>query len=286
MARIDSINPANTAGEWYVDTRCIDCDTCRQIDGGVFVRRGGLSVVGSQPSTAADVHRAWLAATACPTQSIGTRTRLPRPHGLYPLELTDGVYACGYNSPHSYGAHSFLVVRPDGNLLVDSPRWSRELAERIDDLGGVAHVLLTHQDDVADSHRYADRYGARVWIHEDDARAAPFATDVMRGSEDVAVAAGVVSVAVPGHTRGSVAFVIDERFLFSGDSLYWHDARGDLAGHRGATWYSWRIQGESLARLARTHRFEWVFAGHGGRGWRPAGEMHDRLTALAARMTT
>ena len=284
VARLDSVNPANAGGEWFVDTRCIDCDTCRQIDSRVFIRRGDLSVIGEQPVTPEAVHRAWLAATACPTQSIGTRTRQDRPRDLYPLAITESVYACGYNSVHSYGAHSFLVPRPDGNLMIDAPRWSRELAANIDALGGLAHVLLTHQDDVADADRYAFRYGARVWIHEADSGAAPYATDVMRGSEDTEVAPGVVAVPVPGHTRGSVAFVVDERYLFSGDSLYWDDSREDLAGHRSATWYSWRVQGESLARLAERHRFEWVFAGHGGRGWRPAEEMHARLTALAARM--
>jgi glyoxylase-like metal-dependent hydrolase (beta-lactamase superfamily II) len=81
-----------------------------------------------------------------------------------------------------------------------------------------------------------------------------------------------------------VAFVLEERFCFTGDSLFWDAADDDLAAHRYATWYSWPELKRSLDRLARTHRFEWVLAGHGGRARRPADEMHDRLLALAARM--
>ena len=31
----------------------------------------------------------------------------------------------------SYGSASWLIVRPEGNVLVDSPRWHPQLAERI-----------------------------------------------------------------------------------------------------------------------------------------------------------
>lgn len=282
MARLDQRHPANADGEWFVDTRCIDCDTCRELTPAVFGDVGGQSVVLAQPPV--DDAAAWRAALACPTQSIGTRTRTPRPQGLYPLELDDGVYYCGHNSPDSYGANAFLVVRPEGNLLVDSPRFTRQLAEPIDALGGLDHVLLTHRDDVADAEQWAERFGARVWIHADDAGAATFATDVVGGQDDVEIRAGLVMIPVPGHTRGSVCFLLEDRFLFTGDSLFWDRGTGDLAAHRNATWYSWPTQARALRRLADRARFEWVLAGHGGRACRDADEMHERLVALTERM--
>ena len=281
MARLDQVHPANAAGEWYVDTRCIDCDACRQLAPDVFARRAGQSVVVAQPGEVDDVE-VQRAALACPTQSIGTRTRLPRRRDLFPVEVADGVYYCGFNSEDSFGANAFFAARPEGNVLVDSPRFTRLLAQPLAALGGVDHVLLTHRDDVADAERWADHFGARVWVHVDDADAAPFATDVF--ADAVIVQPGLAAFPVPGHTRGSAVFVLEERFLFTGDSLYWDAAAGDLAAHRHATWYSWSVQAESLARLADAHRFEWVLPGHGGRGQRPADEMHDRLVALADRM--
>ena len=62
----------------------------------------------------------------------------------------------------------------------------------IGDYGGIAHVLLSHRDDVADADRWAERYGARGWIGEADANAAPYATDVTVGDGVTVVSPGVV----------------------------------------------------------------------------------------------
>lgn len=245
---------------------------------------GGQSVVVRQPEGGAGERAAWLAAEACPTQSIGRSPRTERPDGRYPHRVDGDVFFLGHNAEESFGADSYLVVRPDGNLLVDSPRFTRRLVPPIEDLGGISDVLLTHRDDVADADRWAERFGARVWIHEADRSAAPYATEVLRDLDVVSVAPGVVAVPVPGHTRGSVVYAVDDTWLFSGDSLAWSRERQDLTAFRGACWYSWPEQTRSLSRLAEIVRFEWLLPGHGGRASRPAGEMHDRLLALTDRM--
>ena len=73
MANILERLPENSAGEFFVDASCIDCDTCRQVAPGVFTRedRVGMSVVARQPA-AGEVERALMALVACPTSSIGT----------------------------------------------------------------------------------------------------------------------------------------------------------------------------------------------------------------------
>ncbi|MCD7449358.1 hypothetical protein HAX54_051547, partial [Datura stramonium] len=44
-----------------------------------------------------------------------------------------GVYHCGYHSDKSFGAASYLIVRAEGNILVDSDdvadheKWSNHL---------------------------------------------------------------------------------------------------------------------------------------------------------------
>lgn len=263
MARLDQQHPLDVAGEWFVDTRCIACGAARHwAPDLVGADDDGLSFMTRQPAGPDEEAAMWRAAVACPTQSIGHRDVRRPPVAPFPFELTPGVLAMGNNSRSSFGAHSYLVPRADGNLLVDSPRFLGSLAERVDELGGIAHVLLSHRDDVADADRWADRYGARVWIHEADAAAAPFATDVVHGSDAVTVAPGVVLVPIPGHTRGSVAVHVDDRWLFTGDSLHWNVRRQQLDVFPDQTWHSWDELAASMDVLAALN-VEWVFTGHG-----------------------
>jgi glyoxylase-like metal-dependent hydrolase (beta-lactamase superfamily II)/ferredoxin len=286
MARVALRNRSNVEGEWFVDTRCIDCGTCRDIAPGLFGDVGDMSVMIAQPADDASALAAWLAAQACPTTSIGTVSHQTRPGRLYPREIEagTGVFDLGYCSEDSFGASAWFLQRDEGNLLVDSPRFTEALVAPIEAAGGIAHVLLTHRDDVADADRWAARFGARVWIHRDDLSAARFATDVVEAIADTEIAPGVVAVPTPGHTRGSMVFVIDERFLFTGDSLAWSHARQDLTAFRDACWYSSTAQTESLERLAVNHRFEWVLPGHGARMHADPLSLHERLVALVGRM--
>jgi glyoxylase-like metal-dependent hydrolase (beta-lactamase superfamily II) len=123
-----------------------------------------------------------------------------------------------------------------------------------------------------------------VWIHRADAAAAPCASDVVDGDDPVDVAPGVRLIPVPGHTRGSVVYHVDDDHLFTGDSLYLDERRGSLDVFGGATWYSWDDLADSMARLADLARFTWVLPGHGKWGTRPADELHEQLRTLAAEM--
>jgi glyoxylase-like metal-dependent hydrolase (beta-lactamase superfamily II)/ferredoxin len=284
MARVDLRHPLNAEGDWFVDTRCIDCGTCRDIAPGVFGDAGGYSVVTAQPASG-DEQTPWLAAQACPTTSIGTRSRRPRPGRLYPREVepTSGVWDLGYCSEDSFGASAWLVTRPAGNVLIDSPRYTEALVGPVEALGGIERVVLTHRDDVADAARWAERFGARTWIHADDRSVAPWADELFRGTDDVEVQAGLVAVPTPGHTKGSVVYLLDDRYLFTGDSLAWSHVAQDLVAFRQACWWSWSAQADSLERLA-AHRFSWVLPGHGARINALPEDLHLRLLDLVERM--
>lgn len=286
MARPDLRNSANVEGDWFVDTRCIDCRTCRDIAPELFGVAGAYSVVIRQPTPERSAADAWLAAQACPTSSIGTMSRQPRPGRLYPWELEPptGVFDLGYCSEDSFGASAWLICRAAGNVMIDSPRFTEALAGPIEAKGGLDHILLTHRDDVADADRYAERFNARVWIHADDAAAAPFATDHVEGDRDVEILPGLIAIPTPGHTKGSTMFLLEDEYLFSGDSLAWSHERHDLIAFRDACWWSWPAQAESLARLADSFRFAWVLPGHGARVHEDPQTLHERLQRLVHRM--
>lgn len=266
VARIADRHPDGPPGDWFVDTRCFDCDAARQVAPGLIVRSpsDGVSLFARQPETPEELEMAWRAVMVCPTRSVGhvTLTRPEQP--VFPEALGDNVYRLGHNSTSSFGAHSYLVRRSRGNLMIDAPRLTREVYGPLDEAGGIAHILLSHRDDVADAHRYADRYGARVWIHTDDADAAPFATDLIHGLDQTEITPGVVGFPVPGHTKGSVMYLVDGHLLFSGDSLAWSPRDQRLYAFERACWYSWEEQMRSLQRFADSdHRFDRLFCGHG-----------------------
>lgn len=277
-------NPDSAPGDWYIDTACIDCGASRHVAPDLIVGRNGKSVFARQPATAKERLAAWRAVLVCPTASVRSETRQHRPHAtIFPEEMTTGVWRCGFNARTSFGAHSYFVARSDANFLVDSPRFAAELVKWFEHAGGLSHILLSHKDDVADAGRYAARFGARVWIHQDDRAAAPYATDVLEGESVHAIASGLVAIPVPGHTRGSVVYLLDDRVLFTGDSLAWSMSEQDLVAFRDACWYSWSALTASLGKLA-DYRFEWLLPGHGWPAHGTAEEMNARLRALVMRM--
>src|SRR6185295_140934 len=127
-------------GEFFVDDTCIDCDLCRQIAPKVFRDQGDYSVVYHQPSIEAEAKRAAMALVACPTGSIGTHSKFDLKPAIeaFPEPVEDNVHFCGYASPNTYGAASYLIQRVDGNVLIDSPRFAKHLVKRLEDVGGVS----------------------------------------------------------------------------------------------------------------------------------------------------
>jgi glyoxylase-like metal-dependent hydrolase (beta-lactamase superfamily II) len=280
-------HPLGAPGNWYVDTRCIDCGAARTVAPGLIVEGGGQSVFARQPRSADELTMAWRARLLCPTASVRTESRLAVPNGVFPEQMTDGIYRLGYNARSAYGAHSFAVRREVGgnprNAMVDGPRFTRAVVAQLEAWGGLADILLTHRDDVGDAKRYAEHFGARVWIHRADRDAAPYADSILGGRDPVAIDDDLTAIPVPGHTEGSVVFLYDRRCLFTGDSLAWSFEHDDLEAYRDYCWWSWPEQLRSLAKLL-DYPFEWVFAGHGGSRYLPSGEMHARLKALLERM--
>ncbi|QCX74480.1 Hydroxyacylglutathione hydrolase [Streptomyces sp. YIM 121038] len=271
---------------WYVDDRCTNCDVARQFAPDLIGEADGKSRILRPPRDAAENRRLHAAVFACPTRSIRPASGQPdRALDPFPMALDDGVLICGHNATRTAGANSYLLRWPSGTtMMIDTPRWSRALAERCTARGPVTDVLLTHRDHAAHGRRYADHFGARLWIHEGDLDAAPDADRVVRGLEPVEVGAGVTVHPLPGHTQGSVLYLADDRYCFSGDSFYWSRGTGDLEVAESVTWYSIEELAASLARTAGRLRFEWVLPGHGDRRRLPADEMSRRLGLLTERV--
>jgi glyoxylase-like metal-dependent hydrolase (beta-lactamase superfamily II)/ferredoxin len=286
MANIHKSVPENTPGDFFVDSTCIDCDACRQIAPTVFGEAAATSYVMTQPSAGADRRRALQALLACPTGSIGCQgdDDVKAVMDDFPLLIEDPVYYCGYNSPKSFGGNSYFVRRSDGNWLIDSPKFVTPIVRRLEALGGVAHIFLTHRDDVADAERFAQHFKSRRIIHRDEQASQPGAEVVLDGEGPWELGRGLLAIATPGHTKGHCVLLLDNRFLFTGDHLDWDRDEKRLSASEDYCWYSWPRQAESMARLA-DYRFEWVLPGHGQKVHLVATQLREQIVRLAKAMS-
>lgn len=279
-------NPAkrllnNVPGELFVDTTCINCDTCRQLAPDVFDEDGDYSIVYAQPKTGEQQRKAIRALLACPTGSIGTIHPNSAKEVMrdFPMHIDEEVYYCGFNSPKSFGGNSYVVLRPGGNWLIDSPKFLPHLVNRFRSLGGIKHIFLTHRDDVADAERYASEFSATRIIHRDELSSQPDAETVVDGTEPMQLFPDFLVIPTPGHTRGHCALLYKNRFLFTGDHLWWSRTKCRLSASEDVCWYDWPLQIESLAALQQ-YRFEWILPGHGQRVRLPPTEMKSQLGRL------
>lgn len=265
-------NPArrlseNVAGDFFVDASCIDCDACRQIAPATFRDHGDQSSVYHQPETPEETRLALMSLVACPTGSIGAGRKHDMRVGIeaFPVQVSENVYFCGFTSESSYGAWSYLILRPEnagGNVLVDSPRFTGPLVKRIAAQGGVRTMFLTHRDDVADHDRFAKKFGCTRIMHAADGAARQRVERVIEGEDAVRLDDDLTIIPTPGHTRGHMLLLYKDRFLFTGDHLAWSPAKATLTAFRSVSWYSWPEQTRSMMKL-RDYRFEWVLPGHG-----------------------
>jgi glyoxylase-like metal-dependent hydrolase (beta-lactamase superfamily II)/ferredoxin len=269
----------NVEGEFFVDNSCIDCDLCRQIAPHTFRQAGDQAAVYHQPENPVEEFDALKALVTCPTASIGTLSRRSAAEAVsaYPELIEGGVYFCGFAAESSYGASSYLIVHPKGNVLVDSPRFAQPLVRQIGTMGGLRMILLTHRDDVADQQAWADRFHASRVLHADDAgRLRSKMEMILTGGNAVPVAEDFLAIPTPGHTRGHTVFLYRNRYLFTGDHLWWSGPRRRLYASRDVCWYSWGDQIRSMEKLL-DYSFEWVLPGHGRRAHFSAQEMRQQL---------
>src|SRR5690349_21615539 len=94
--------PENIPGEFFVDSTCIDCDTCRQLAPSNFAEAAEYSYVHHQPGTPAETRAALQALVACPTASIGAAQSARDAAHDFPMQVEAEVSYCGFASEKSF----------------------------------------------------------------------------------------------------------------------------------------------------------------------------------------
>ncbi|CAM9465612.1 unnamed protein product [Ectocarpus sp. 6 AP-2014] len=291
----------NVAGNLFVDESCIDCDTCRWMQGETFAHKSGKSAVVRQPETEEERRGAYRAMHACPTSSIRVEASDPIARDAlkdfpFPVdsERLPGVFHLGFHGESSFGCSPWLVQRPEGNMMMDSPRFHPGLAKELDAKGGVSLMVLSHIDDVGDHQRWKERFpNMKRVMHKADVqrygdtrnieiKLDSNSADGQIGSRDYwQLGSGLRALHTPGHSRGSITLLYDgnnksahsaaegggsaqaEGIAFTGDHLALSGRTGALTGFPRYG-YDLAMQSESIELLARSDlKFRWILPGHG-----------------------
>jgi hydroxyacylglutathione hydrolase len=190
-------------------------------------------------------------------------------------EIVAGVYAIR----DSY-VNLYLVKNAGGYIAIDSgiqPEViQRELKKVNVDASKVSAVFLTHGD--------SDHVGglsvfqnAKFFLSNEeeqmiDGRTARFMVfknkpipkhDRLDDSQTVEIEGlKVMAILTPGHTPGATCYLVDGRYLFTGDSMRLQDGKADIFGR--AINMDSAAQFQSLRKLAKLRGVEYIFTGHFG----------------------
>ncbi|MED4226676.1 MBL fold metallo-hydrolase [Neobacillus cucumis] len=135
------------------------------------------------------------------------------------------------------GCLSYMVVSNGEAALIDATRMTDIYLDFAESIGvKITHVFDTHlhADHVSGGRTIAEKTGATYWLPPKDATEVTFVYQPLNDGNDVTIGNTIINIHAfysPGHTLGSTSFVVDEKFLLSGDILFIDSiGRPDLAG--------------------------------------------------------
>ena len=139
------------------------------------------------------------------------------------------------------GCLSWIAISNGEAVVVDPLRHVDRYVEILVARGAEVSAVVdthAHADHISGGRALAAQTGAPYYLHPYDAihpmdmLPAPFDFEPLRERGCLAFGASTLDVLhVPGHTLGAVALLLDERFLFAGDTLFVASiARPDLGG--------------------------------------------------------
>ena len=276
MANIKKSLKENVSGELFVDETCINCDACRRFAPSHFAVHPEYSYVNQQPSHDQEYLDCAMALLSCPVGAIGFETVskhkniLAKARDQFPMQIDNDVYINGFNHRKTFGADSYFIKDPEGNWLIDSPRFTKKLVSKIEAMGGLSYIFLSHQDDIGDSEKFAKYFGAKRIIQTFDSHKISDAEIILKEKRTEINSAVIVHT--PGHTKGSQCLIWKGKYLFTGDHFAYIRRLEHFASFRKACWYDWNIQINSVEILGEFKDIEWVLPGHGSRGEVKKGE--------------
>lgn len=135
------------------------------------------------------------------------------------------------------GCLSYMVLSNGEAAIIDATRMTDvflDFAEKKN--AKITHVFDTHlhADHISGGRKIAEKTNATYWLPPKDATEVTFKYEPLEDGNNVTIgntAIHIHALYTPGHTIGSTSFVVDEKYLLSGDILFIDSiGRPDLAG--------------------------------------------------------
>ena len=182
--------------------------------------------------------------------------------------------------PGSWGSNCYLLMANGRAAVVDPSANAQTIVDALGEKGATLDfILLTHGhfDHIVSVDSLRDMTGAPLYIHEQDAE---MLTDARKNAfftffrshrtyrpaektltnGDVLTLGGesIRVIATPGHSKGSVCYLCDDRFLITGDTLFAEGyGRYDLFGGNPKTLF------ETLDGMRKLPPQLPIYPGHG-----------------------
>ncbi|MGG0288413.1 MBL fold metallo-hydrolase [Peribacillus butanolivorans] len=135
------------------------------------------------------------------------------------------------------GCLSYMIISNGEAAVIDSTRMTDIYVDFADSIGSkITHVFDTHlhADHISGGRKIAESANATYWLPPKDATEVTFEYQSLEGGKVVTIGHTAINIHAlysPGHTIGSTSFVVDEKYLLSGDILFIDSiGRPDLAG--------------------------------------------------------
>ncbi|WP_066062415.1 MBL fold metallo-hydrolase [Neobacillus soli] len=138
------------------------------------------------------------------------------------------------------GCLSYMIVSNGEAAIIDATRMTDIYLDFADIIGAkITHVFDTHlhADHISGGRDIAEKTEAVYWLPPKDAFEVTFPYQPLEAGNDIIIGNAPINIHAlysPGHTIGSTSFVVDRKFLLSGDILFIDSiGRPDLAGLAG-----------------------------------------------------
>lgn len=138
------------------------------------------------------------------------------------------------------GCLSYMIISEGEAAIIDPVRFKDVFTSFAKEKGAkIKYVLDTHlhADHISSGRYIAKETSATYYLPPKDAEEVVYDYTALTGDLKVTVGSSQVeAVYTPGHTIGSTSFIVDDQFLFTGDTLFVDSiGRPDLAG-RAEEW--------------------------------------------------